>query len=137
MTQAQLATALDVAPTSIYRYEAGTSTPDLKTIKLMANYARDQKVAWAHGFFLRLFVGEVDFDRLVAGPPFGTLSGGIPAEIVVSDRPLTPREQLFVIAFVLLLRNNINPVTEDILKVLLDPFMEKARAEFDVKTASK
>ncbi|HMF75631.1 MAG TPA: helix-turn-helix transcriptional regulator [Bryobacteraceae bacterium] len=135
LTQAQLAVAMDIAPTSIYRYEAGMTKPDLRTIQklyiISDKYGDDE----AKRHFLREL--EENSEALFAAVPGS--SGTTPAvaessslgQLLVGDQPLNPRERLLVIAFVLMLRNNVDESSEKMMKLLLEPWMRAAKDQFD------
>jgi hypothetical protein len=53
------------------------------------------------------------------------------AQLKVDHHPLTPREQILAIAFVLMLRNNVEESSEKMMKLLLDPWMKAAKDQFD------
>lgn len=131
LTQAELAAAIGLAPTSIYRYEAGSSSPSLETIKRLYDLASEKKSGSAD-FFAGALLGDAPAAHPAADYPRSRRSIASPlSAIAVDGQFLSPREQLAVIAFVLMMRNNTSDVTENILRALLDPWMGEARVDLE------
>jgi transcriptional regulator with XRE-family HTH domain len=135
LTQAQLAVAIGLAPTSIYRYEAGLTEPDLRTIQKLFVFADKQQDQIAKGLFKREI--QENGDVIITGTEGSAVrlevKGRPPslAQLKVGHQPLTPREQILAIALILMLRNNLDESSEKMMKLLLDPWMKVAKDQFD------
>lgn len=135
LTQAQLAVAIGIAPTSIYRYEAGLTKPDLRTIQRLFVFADKHQDQAAK----RLFQRELQHggDLIVTGTEGTALKMKLrertPAAALLKagSLPLTPREQVLAVALVLLLRNNVDESAEKMIKLLLEPWMKAAKDQLD------
>jgi len=134
LTQAQFAVAVGIASTSVYRYEAGLSEPDLGTLQklyIFANLKNDER---AKTFFLGALQRKSGLDQVQFGSSLSAQNVAIPAllkDVAFQGKTLNPREQLLVRAFVLMTRNNTDESSEKMLRVLLDPWMKQAKAELD------
>src|SRR5581483_11157987 len=124
LTQVQLANRLGIAPTSVYRYEAGSSTPDLKLLQKFLSLAVK----------LRLPVSTRDLSDALAERTGIDLSlqrelderqGFIESAVT----RLNPHEQVLVLAFIKMLREKKDDVTERITRALLEPFINAAEHE--------
>ena len=134
LTQAQFAVAVGVASTSVYRYEAGLSEPDLGTLQKLYIFADMKSDERAKTFFFRALQRKSGLDQVQFGSSLSAQNMGLPAhlkDVVFQGKTLNPREQLLVRAFVLMTRNNTDESSEKMLRVLLDPRMKQAKAEFE------
>jgi DNA-binding XRE family transcriptional regulator len=136
LTQAQFAVALGVAPTSIYRYEAGTSTPDVGTLQKLYLHADREGNDDAKAVFysaltdkagLRITPGDWDSVRSLNPKD---LTAPI-KRVEVQGRPLTPREQVLSLALVFMLRNNNDESSDKMIRLLLEPWMKAAKDELE------
>jgi transcriptional regulator with XRE-family HTH domain len=132
LTQAQLAVAIGIAPTSIYRYEAGLTKPDVRTVQKLFVFADKHQDEVAKSFFREELEGSGDL--IITGREGSALRLGVKdqgpssLEWTVGSQPLTPQEQILAIAFVLMLRNNADESSEKkMMKLLLDPWMKAAK----------
>ena len=135
LTQAQLAVTIGIAPTSIYRYEAGMSMPDVGALQRLFMFAdREQNDTAKEVFFQALCektgVDPEDFQLKLFNKHWTQTSGAL-QKVRISGKQLTPREQLLAIAFILMIRNNTEESSERMMRVLLDPWMTTAKTEFD------
>jgi transcriptional regulator with XRE-family HTH domain len=139
LTQAQFAVALGVAPTSIYRYEAGASTPDVGTLQKLYMHADKEGNEDAKTVFYHALRAKAGLSIIIDG--IDEVSSDLSNEtknrlslirhLQVQGRPLTPREQLLAIAFVLMLRNNVDESSDKMMRLLLEPWMKAAKDELD------
>jgi DNA-binding XRE family transcriptional regulator len=131
LTQAQLAVALGIAPTSIYRYEAGTSTPDVGALQKLYLHSENQQNSEAKKLFYDALTDKVGLGLTLgnrgdaASSNTGTASSL--RNVLVQGRPLTPREQLLAVALVIMLRNNLNDSSDKMMQLLLEPWMKAAK----------
>lgn len=132
LTQAQLAVAIGIAPTSIYRYEAGLTKPDLRTVQKLFVFADKHRDDAAKSFFRAELEGSGDL--IITGREGSAVRVGVrvqspsSSEWKVGSQPLTPQEQILAIAFVLMLRNNADESSEKkMMTLLLDPWMKAAK----------
>ena len=135
LTQAQLAVTIGIAPTSIYRYEAGLSTPDVGALQRLFMFADRERNDIAKEVFFGALCEKTGVDpedfQLNLFNKHWTQTSGAWKKVRVAAKPLTPREQLLAIAFVLMIRNNTEESSERMMRVLLDPWMATAKIEFD------
>ncbi len=135
LTQAQLAVAVGIAPTSIYRYEAGTTAPDLRTLQRLYLFADHKGDQAASSIFLaaardKAGVGDAEIESSLQA--LGKGSGAVRLQdVAIQGKKLVPREQLLVTAFILMFRNNTEESSERMMRLLLEPWMKEAKAEFD------
>jgi DNA-binding XRE family transcriptional regulator len=131
LTQAQLAVALGIAPTSIYRYEAGTSTPDVGALQKLYLHSEHQQNNEAKKLFYDALTDKVGLGLSLGNQGDGASPNGGPSgsirHVIVQGRPLTPREQLLAVALVIMLRNNLNESSDKMMQILLEPWMKAAK----------
>lgn len=138
LTQAQLASALGLAPASIYRYEAGLSAPDVAGLQKLYIHADGTSNESAKAIFFRAICEKTGLDpaqfrALLSGP---TPEGKAPEQhsfktLSIEGKQLNPRERLLAIAFVLMIRNNTDNSADKVMRLLLDPWMKQAKDEYD------
>jgi transcriptional regulator with XRE-family HTH domain len=136
-TQAQLAVAIGIAPTSVYRYEAGMTKPDLRTVQKLFIFADQHQNEVAK----KIFRGELEDDGtlVITGTEGSSLKMGIKDtgssgdSFAVGKQALSPRERLLATAFVLMMRNNLDESSEKMMRLLLEPWMKAAKDEVDPK----
>lgn len=137
LTQAQLAVAIGIAPTSIYRYEAGMTKPDLRTIQKLYVFADQQQNDIAKSIFKDEL--EEGGGLVITGTEGSVLRMKIKdspagaAPLKVGNQVLNLREQLLATAFVLMLRNNVDESSEKMMRLLLEPWMKAAKEQLDQK----
>ena len=135
LTQAQLAVTIGIAPTSIYRYEAGMSTPDVGALQRLFMFADRERNDTAKEILFQALcektgVDPADFQLHLFNKHWAQTTGAL-QKVRVAGKSLTPREQLLAIAFIFMIRNNTEESSERMMRVLLDPWMNAAKAEFD------
>jgi transcriptional regulator with XRE-family HTH domain len=135
LSQAQLAAGIGIAPTSVYRYEAGMTKPDLRTIQklyIIADVHGDEE---AKRYFLRELEenSEPMFAAVEMLSATSQEASRAPSlkQVSVGGQVLSPREQLLAIAFILLMRNNVDESTDKMMRLLLEPWMKAAKDEFE------
>jgi transcriptional regulator with XRE-family HTH domain len=126
-TQVEFAVALGMAPTSIHRYEAGSSVPDFPVLKKLLDYALKRKNASAQ----EIFLAEV-------GKRMGLQSEGLDASLLpsigpdplsaleIEGQPLSNDERLKIVGLVLLLRHSSDPTTKSVVDAVLKPWLDRA-----------
>jgi transcriptional regulator with XRE-family HTH domain len=129
LTQVQLAAALGITPTSVYRYEAGSSFPDVNTLARFWQFAVNKKSPAAIPF-TAILAAAIPALQPVLEPPFQVDS----AKLGSSREPkLTPEEELLVMAFVKMLQSSpIDPlakIARRVSETLLEPWYEQSKKE--------
>jgi transcriptional regulator with XRE-family HTH domain len=135
LTQAQLAVTIGIAPTSVYRYEAGSSSPDVGALQRLFMFAdREKNEAAKRSFFEALCaktgVDPRDFQLTFFGKSSANSLSAL-QQLRVKGKNLTPKEQLLTIAFILMIRNNTEDSSDKMMRVLLEPWMNEAKSEYD------
>ena len=135
LTQAQLAVKIGIAPTSIYRYEAGHSSPDVAALQRLFLYAdleRDEeaKEAFFDALCEKAGLDRKQFEQSLRAKHWTHERSGL-EDVVVQGKRLTPREQMLTVAFVSMLRNNTDESSDKMLRLLLEPWMKGAKEEHD------
>lgn len=129
LTQVQLASALGMTPTSIYRYEAGSSFPDVNTLASFWQFSIRQGSPAAIAF-TAILAGAVP-----ALQPILEASFQIDPESLKSatDSRLTPEEGLLVMAFMKLLHapstDPLATMARKISQTLLEPWYQLSKKE--------
>jgi transcriptional regulator with XRE-family HTH domain len=125
LSQFQFASELGITPTSIYRYEAGTSVPNAEVLsRLLQNavshqlfdVARDFASAWSDRTGLTFSIQ-------------GSQTGKNDPLLEAISR-LRPDQQLAVMSFVQMLEHGTDQTADRMIKVLLEPWLERAKQEF-------
>jgi transcriptional regulator with XRE-family HTH domain len=118
LTQAQLAAALEIAPTSVYRWEAETSAPDLGMVLNLWHFAVLFGSGTAATFADILITGSPILKPLVAG-------ARAEAQRSLEDWAGTLPEdhQNLVAGLIHFLKEGDDKTTEKILRVLLEPWI--------------
>jgi transcriptional regulator with XRE-family HTH domain len=134
LTQAQLASALGLAPASIYRYEAGLSTPDVGALQKLYIHADGASNELAKAMFFEAIcektgLDPAQFQTLLSGPRPARASPS--KTFTIEGGPLTPREWLLAIALVLMTRKNTDHSADKMIRLLLEPWMKEAKEEYD------
>lgn len=124
-TQVQFAVALGIAPTSIHRYEAGTSVPDFPVLKKLLDYAVKRGDASAQETFMRELSSRMGLHAETLDKP--TASADPFSTAQVEGEHLSKDEKARVIALVLLLRHSPDPTNRSVIEAVLQPWMSKAR----------
>jgi transcriptional regulator with XRE-family HTH domain len=138
-TQIEFAVALKMSATSIHRYEATTSVPDLESLKKLRDYAILMGNAWAERAFFMELVKKAGFDaandpeapQIVARmtPPLA------PLELLeVQGKRLSKKERLWAICVVMLLRHSSDATAKNVLKTLFAPWFDEAIHEIFTQT---
>ncbi|MBV8549749.1 MAG: helix-turn-helix transcriptional regulator [Acidobacteriaceae bacterium] len=129
LTQVQLATALGITPTSIYRYEAGSSFPDVNTLASFWQFAINKGSPAAIAFTAILA------SAIPALQPVLENAFQIDAERLASasETRLTPDEGLLVMAFMKLLHSPptdpLARMARKVCETLLEPWYEQSKKE--------
>jgi len=121
LTQVQLANALGIAPTSVYRWEAGSSVPDMPMLVSLWHFALESGSAAATVFS--------DALTELAGPLkplFETSSRARQSVIDKTAQTLEPEQQILVMAFIEMVRRGADPVSEKVMRLLLEPWLGSA-----------
>ena len=117
LTQVDFASALGVAPASVYRWEAGTSNPDFELVIALWSFAAKHRSATAT--FFEEFLGE----RIDAIKPlFAAAQAPVVAALDSAIADLSPDQQQLVFAFVAMLKNNKDPTATQMMRLLLEPW---------------
>jgi transcriptional regulator with XRE-family HTH domain len=126
-TQAQFAVTLGLAPTSVYRYEAGTGIPDFPVIKKLLEYAVSKGNGEAQYFFMTLLAdrmglskGELDVPREIH--EFSALR-----HVRFQGQAISSQEYLYMAALLLYLRSVKDETTSRVLDALLGPWLTKTK----------
>jgi transcriptional regulator with XRE-family HTH domain len=124
-TQVEFAIALGIAPTSIHRYEAGTSIPDFPVLKKLLDYAVKRGDSGAQETFMRELGTRMGLDPQAIENP----SGGTDAlsAVHLEGERLSKDEKARVVALVLLLRHSADSTNRSVIEAVLQPWMSKAR----------
>ncbi len=141
LTQAQLAVKIGIAPTSIYRYEAGQSTPDVGALQRLFLYADLERDEGAKEVFFDALCEKAGLDRnqfeqSLRAQHWTHEKRGL-GDVLVQGKHLTPREQMLTVAFVSMLRNNTDESSDKMLRLLLEPWMKGAKEEHDRSSTSE
>lgn len=129
LTQVQLAAALGITPTSIYRYEAGTSFPDLNTLASFWQFAINK------GSPATIALTAILASAIPALQPVLETSFQIDTEKLANttETKLTPEEGLLVMAFMKLLKapsgDPVAAMARKLSETLLEPWYEQSRKE--------
>lgn len=119
MTQLELAAALHVTPTSIHRWEAGTSTPDFEMVVSLWSFALERGSATSNRFadFLTSRTEAIrPLFRAKDLPEIQALEGEI-AE-------LRPEQRHLVFALVRMLKQGHDDTAEKVIRVLLEDWKQ-------------
>jgi hypothetical protein len=122
MTQVQFAAALQVAPTSIHRWEAGTGAPEFEMVVSLWSLAIERGSPTSKDFS-DFLVSRTDAIR----PLFEAKD--LP-DITALDREIValPVEQRqLALAFIQMLKHNSDEITDRIMRVILEPWRQKAQ----------
>ena len=124
LTQVQLAIELGIAPGSVYRYEAGTSRPNLGVLHNLWNFALKHNAPYAASEFSEALTD-------LAGTPFTFEQDTREQQKLVdaSMARLRPHEQHIVIALIQMLRTGNDDTALRVIKAALDPWMGTANEE--------
>jgi transcriptional regulator with XRE-family HTH domain len=132
LTQARLAREVGLAPTSIYRYEAG-SRPDTAALFALTRYAEQKGLTAARNVFLKA-LGQTSFIS-------GSYSNSTSARDTVTDvsimlanavAELSRNEKIEAFAFLSFLKENTDSTTERVIKFLLQPWRDEAYKRFSL-----
>lgn len=129
LTQVQLATALGIAPTSIYRYEAGSSFPDVNSLASFWQFAINKRSPAAITFTAILA------SAIPALQPVLESSFQIDPETLgnAEETRLTPDQGLLVMAFIKLLHSSatdpLASMARKVCQTLLEPWYEESKKE--------
>ena len=124
LTQVDFASALGVAPASVYRWEAGTSNPDFELVISLWSLAAKHRSATAT--FFEEFLG----DRIDAIKPlFAAAQAPVVEALESAIADLSPDQQQLVFAFVAMLKNNKDPTATQMMRLLLEPWKRTPNSE--------
>jgi DNA-binding XRE family transcriptional regulator len=129
LTQVQLAMALGMTPTSIYRYEAGSSFPDVNTLALFWQFSITKESPAAIAF-TAILASAVPALQPVLEASFELDPGGLAS---ATESRLTPQEGLLVMAFMKLLHapptDPVATMARKVSETLLEPWYEQSKKE--------
>jgi transcriptional regulator with XRE-family HTH domain len=119
MTQVELAATLNVAPASVHRWEAGTSSPEFETIVALWSLAIKFGSATST-FFAEFLTSRTDAIR----PLFDAAQ--MPAvKVLDSDLASLPVDQRrLVSAYVRMLKDGSNKTADKVIRLLLEPWKQ-------------
>jgi DNA-binding XRE family transcriptional regulator len=124
LTQVDFASALGVAPASVYRWEAGTSNPDFELV--IGLWALSAKHRSATATFFEEFLG----DRIDAIKPlFAAAKAPVVVALDSSIADLPPDQHQLVLAFIEMLKNNKDETASQMMHLLLQPWKQTPRGE--------
>jgi transcriptional regulator with XRE-family HTH domain len=125
LSQFQFASELGITPTSIYRYEAGTSVPNAEVLtRLLQNAVSHQLFDVARHF------ASAWSDRTGLTFSVEASQTGMNNPLLQAVSRLRPDQQLAVMSFVQMLEHSTDQTTDRMIKVLLEPWLERAKQEF-------
>jgi DNA-binding XRE family transcriptional regulator len=117
MTQVEFAAALHVAPASIHRWEAGTSSPEVEMILSLWSFAIEHGSATSK-YFAEFLASRTDAIRPLFEaaqlPAVRALEKQI-ASLAVDQRQL-------VLAFIQMLKQNSDETADRVIRLLLEPW---------------
>lgn len=119
LTQVEFAAALKVAPTSIHRWEAGSGVPEFEMVVALWSLAIERGSSTSREF-ADFLISRTDAIK----PLFDAKA--LP-EIKALDSEITslPVEQRqLALAFVRMLKQNTDQVTDRIIRTILEPWMQ-------------
>lgn len=132
MTQAQFAAALGVVPTSVHRWEAGTSNPDFELVISLWSLAIEHGSSTSREFAMYLV------DRAHGIQPILTAAQApVVQELDSVIGSLSPDELDLVLAFAEMLKNSEDPTADQVFRVLLEPWRQKVLAKRADKKSEK
>jgi DNA-binding XRE family transcriptional regulator len=119
MTQVEFAAALHVAPASIHRWEAGTSSPEFEMIVSLWSFAIEHGSATSK-YFAEFLASRTDAIRPLFDaaqlPAVQALDKQI-ASLAVDQRQL-------VLAFIEMLKQNADETADRVIRLLLEPWKQ-------------
>jgi len=123
-TQVQFAAELGITPTSVYRYEAGSSTPTNEILAKILQYAVSRQLLhavqnFADAFSKRTGLGVFEGEDLGPESPLIGAIGRLRLE-----------QRMLVMALVKMLGEGSDTSGDRIIRILLEPWIEKAKQEF-------
>lgn len=122
LTQLDLAREVEITPTSVYRYEAGTSVPNIETLSRLCDLAREKAsplVSLQFGRLLWARVGPRDKSEV------RDAARGL--SISQAQELLAPEQRLLAMAFIKMLRESSDATAERVFAVLLEPWIKRVR----------
>jgi DNA-binding XRE family transcriptional regulator len=120
LTQVDFASALGVAPASVYRWEAGTSNPDFELVIGLWSLAAKHRSATAT--FFEEFLG----DRIDAIKPlFAAAKAPVVEALDSAIADLSSDQYQLVLAFIEMLKNNKDETATQMMRLLLEPWKHK------------
>jgi transcriptional regulator with XRE-family HTH domain len=119
LTQVQLANELGIAPSSVYRYEAGASNPTSEVLEKLWALASKGSLPYSNDLARALH-------RKTSGP-YGSQQTDLAQTVSVAG--LHPHERLLVVAFIKMLRTGRDETADRVIKLLLEPWMKEAERE--------
>lgn len=124
MTQVELAAALKVAPASVHRWEAGTSNPDFELAVSLWSLAIE------HGSATSAHFAQFLMSRATAIRPLFEATRASSTEAMWSEIASLPAEKHHLaFAFVRMLKHNKDETADQIMRLLLERWKEKAGEE--------
>jgi len=124
LTQVDFASALGVAPASVYRWEAGTSNPDFELVIALWSLAAKHRSATAT-FFEEFLGGRIDAIK----PLFAATQAPVVEALDSAIANLSPDQQQLVFAFVAMLKDNQDPTATQMMRLLLEPWKRTLNTE--------
>jgi transcriptional regulator with XRE-family HTH domain len=130
MTQADFAEALNVAPASIHRWEAGTSRPDFELAISLWSLAIARGSATAKHF------AEFLTSRAEAIRPLFDAAQVSSMELLNSEiASLAADKHQLAFAFVRMMKHNKDQTADQVIRLLLEPWKEQRDREKPLKAA--
>ncbi|HEX3682153.1 MAG TPA: helix-turn-helix transcriptional regulator [Bryobacteraceae bacterium] len=124
LTQVQLANALDIAPTSIYRWEAGASSPDMSMLLGLWHFAMRTGTSEAAAELAHVLMEEspvlkplVEQTRFEAQKSLEEWAGSLPED-----------QQNLVAGLIAFLQESTDETAHKIIKVILEPWIIPTKA---------
>lgn len=117
LTQVEFAAALKVAPTSIHRWEAGTGSPEFEMVVSLWSLAIERGSPTSREFS-EFLISRTDAIRpLFAAKELPEIQA---LDKEIAALPVEQRQLAF--AFVQMLRQNTDEITDKIIRVILEPW---------------
>lgn len=132
MTQVGFAAALKVTPTSIYRWEAGTGSPEFEMVVSLWSLAIERGSPTSKEF-ADFLVSRTDAMRpLFEAKEFPEIQA---LDSEIAALPVEQRQLAF--AFVRMLRQNTDEITDKIMRVILEPWKQQRIRDHDRRHSTR
>lgn len=131
MTQVEFAAALKVAPTSIHRWEAGTGIPEFEMVVSLWSLANERGSPTSKEFSDFLISRTEAIRPLFQAKELPDIQA---LDQEIAALPVEHRQLAF--AFVQMLKQNTDDITDKIVRVILEPWKDK-RQDRQERTSGK